>query len=285
MGKYYLDGYAPPAGVMNQDDVEAIQRQLNAEGARLIVDGVWGPKTEAAYRNLGGGGNAAAQYGQGLGSFMQQIQSVLSPPQVNYIPQSEAALQAQIQSALRPQLDSAIAERKEATKEAAAALDVDARARGMGKSTYLTDMKDRQLDDEADDIAQMKAQYSATVASLLMEAIEAERQRTLEMQMYNANAYANARQFAFSSAQDAYGEYIQNLQAAQKRGGGSSKEDAIATTEQNCRLFLSYLTPEERGNIYKGVTEQDRVYRDELIASLGYAGYVAIQEEFPGLSR
>ena len=281
MEKYYI-GNPPPAGVTNQDDVREIQRQLNAAGAHLAVDGMWGPKTEAAYQSLSGGGNYAAQYGQGLGSFMQQMQSMLSMPEINYTPQSEAMLRAQLRSALRPQVDEAIAERKEATKETAAALDVDAWARGMGKSTYLTDMKERQLDDEADDIARMEAEYSATLASLLMEAMEAERQRALEAQMYNANAYANTKQLAFSSAQDAYREYLSSLRAAQKRGGGSSKEDAIPTTEENCRLFLSYLTPEERGNIYKGATEQDRVYRDELIASLGYAGYVAIQEDFPG---
>ena len=285
MGKYYMEGYTPPAGVMDEDDVETIQRQLNAAGARLVVDGVWGPKTEAAYRGLSGGGNYAGQYGQGLAAFMQQMQSLLSGPEVSYTPQSEAALRAQLWSALRPQVDAAIAERREATKENAAALDVDAWARGMGRSTYLTDMKERQMDDEADDIAQMEAEYSATLASLLMQAMEAERQRALEAQMYNANAYASTKQLAFSSAQDAYREYLATLQSAQKRSGGSSKEDAIATTEENCRLFLSYLTPEERANIYKGVTQQDRVYRDELIASLGYAGYVAIQQEFPGLSR
>ncbi|HWR22282.1 MAG TPA: peptidoglycan-binding domain-containing protein [Feifaniaceae bacterium] len=285
MGNYYLNGYAPPEGVMDGNDVKAVQRQLNAAGARLTVDGVWGPKTEAAYRSLNGGGGYAAQYGQGLNAFMQQMQAMLSVPEVSYTPQSEAALRAQIQSALRPQMDAAIAERREATKENAAALDVDAWARGMGRSTYLTDMKDRQLDDEADDIARMEAEYSATLASLLMEAMEAERERALEAQMHNANAYAGTRQLAFSSAQDAYGTYLQSLQAAQKRGGESSSNDAAATSEENCRLFLSYLTPEERGNIYKGVTEKDRAYRDELIASLGRAGYVAIQQEFPGLSR
>ena len=95
----------------------------------------------------------------------------------------------------------------------------------------------------------------------------------------------NTKKLAFSSAQDAYREYLNALQAAQKRNGGSSKEDAISTTEENCRLFLDSLTPEERKNIYNGVTAQDRIYRDELIASLGYAGYVAIQQEFPGVSR
>lgn len=278
----YSSGHTPPPGITNGEGVKAIQRQLNAAGAHLVVDGMWGPKTEAAYMSLNGGGGAAAQYGEGLAAFMQQMQSLLSAPGLEYTPQSEAALRAQLQGALRPQVDAAIETRKDATKENAAALDVDAWARGMGKSTYLTDMKARQLDDEADDIAQMEQEYSATLASLLMEAVQQERQRAWEAQMYNADALTKTRQLAFSSAQDAYGEYLATLQAAQKRNHGSSKEDAIATSEENCRLFLSYLTPEERANIYNGVTGQDRIYRDELIASLGHAGYVAIQQEFPG---
>ena len=279
---YYLEGYLPPPGIADREDVKAAQHQLNAAGAGLAVDGIWGPKTEAAYLRLNGGNSAATQYGAGLGRFTEQMQGMLSSPDVNYTPQSEAALRAQLASALRPQVDAAIEARRELTRENTAALDVDAWARGMGRSTYLTDVKERQMDDEADDIVRMEQEYSATLASLLMEALQQERARAFEAEMYNADAATKARQVAFSSAQSAYGDYLNDLQAAQNRGGGSAKDAAIATTEENCRLFLSYLTPEERGNIYKGVTAQDRAYRDELIASLGHAGYVSIQQEFPG---
>ena len=282
MADYYSDGYMPPPGIVDRESVRQMQRQLNAAGANLVVDGRWGPRTRAAYLSLNGGQGAAAQYGAGLAEFMEQMQSLLTVPGIAYTPQSEASLRAQLQSALRPQVDAAIAARREATRENAAALDADAWARGMGKSTYLTDMKARQMDDEADDIAQLEQEYSATLVSLLMEAMEGERQRAWEAQRYNMDAMTDTKKLAFSSAQDAYREYLSALQAAQKRNGGSSKEDAISTTEENCRLFLDSLTPEERKNIYNGVTAQDRIYRDELIASLGYAGYVAIQQEFPG---
>lgn len=282
---YYLENYPPPPGITDREGVRAAQRQMNAAGAGLTVDGIWGPKTEAAYLRLNGGNSAATQYSAGLGRFMEQLQGMLNSPGISYTPQSESALRAQLANALRPQVDAAIEARREMTRENTAALDVDAWARGMGKSTYLTDVKERQMDDEADDIARMEQEYASTLASLLMDAFQQERQRTLEAEMYNADAATKARQLAFSSAQSAYGDYLGNLQAAQNRGGGSAKDAAIATTEENCRLFLSYLTPEERSNIYKGVTAQDRAYRDELIASLGYAGYVAIQQEFPGLSR
>jgi len=38
-------------------DVASIQRQLNAMGANLDVDGIWGPLTEAAYNQYMGGGS------------------------------------------------------------------------------------------------------------------------------------------------------------------------------------------------------------------------------------
>lgn len=43
--RYYLDGYQPPSGIQDREGVIAMQRQLG-----VTVDGIWGPKTEAAYR-------------------------------------------------------------------------------------------------------------------------------------------------------------------------------------------------------------------------------------------
>jgi len=40
----------------DKNAVRALQRQLNAAGANLAVDGVWGPKTQAAYERYGGAG-------------------------------------------------------------------------------------------------------------------------------------------------------------------------------------------------------------------------------------
>lgn len=282
MTGYFIPGYTPPVGVTDGEGVRRLQRQLNAQGASLQVDGVWGPKSQAAYQAQQGPATAVSQLTGGLGAFMQGIQSLLQTPALSYTPQSTASLRAQLASSLRPGVDQAIERRKELTEENRAELDADAWARGMGRSTYVTDMKDRQMDAEADDIAQMEAQYSATLAQLLMEAVERERARALEVQMYNANRQAETRQLAFSTAQSAYADYIAQLQAAQKKSGGSAKEYARITTPENCMRFLAGLTGAQRGNIYKGATAQDRVYRDELIASLGEAGYLQVQTIYPG---
>ena len=44
-------------------DVLAIQQQLNAMGAGLVEDGIWGPKTQAAYEKYMGGGSSTSGNG------------------------------------------------------------------------------------------------------------------------------------------------------------------------------------------------------------------------------
>lgn len=50
-------GYSGGGG--GGSDVASIQRQLNAMGANLDVDGIWGPLTEAAYNQYMGGGGGS----------------------------------------------------------------------------------------------------------------------------------------------------------------------------------------------------------------------------------
>lgn len=47
----------------------AIQQQLNAMGAGLAVDGIWGPLTQAAYEKYMGGGGSGNTGGSGKGSY------------------------------------------------------------------------------------------------------------------------------------------------------------------------------------------------------------------------
>ncbi len=49
-------GRSGGGGGGGSSDVASIQRQLNAMGANLDVDGIWGPLTEAAYNQYMGGG-------------------------------------------------------------------------------------------------------------------------------------------------------------------------------------------------------------------------------------
>ena len=44
MASYSLTGYTPPAGVDSRQKVKEYQSRLG-----VTVDGIWGPKTQAAY--------------------------------------------------------------------------------------------------------------------------------------------------------------------------------------------------------------------------------------------
>ncbi len=280
MSKYYVSGYMPPDGIQSGEDVVVLQRKLNAMGANLTVDGVYGPRTQAALLRTQGADNPASQWTNGVSSFMQGIQPLFSSSYVSYTPQSPAAIRAQLREALRPGVDAAIDERKEQTHQNMAELDADAWSRGMGRSTYLTDMKDRQMDEQAEDILEMEAAYSAALAQAFLNAQENERERAMQAQLYNANQQADINKLAFSAAQSAYADSLAQAQAvnASRRAnsGGATPSQDVAM------LFLSLLSPEERAAVYDGVTEKDRAYRDELIRSLGKSGYLQAQGMYPG---
>lgn len=86
--------------------VAALQQQLNAMGAGLVVDGIMGPKTQAAMAKYGaggtGGGTASYNFGELLDAFgggmtKSQVEAVLSNRGVNV---SDPAVQADIKKAL-----------------------------------------------------------------------------------------------------------------------------------------------------------------------------------------
>lgn len=292
MANYYLSGYTTPERVSSKEDVKALQRELNAGGANLKVDGIWGPKTDAAYANTKTGAatqtSAADALAQGLTAYMQSLETLLAPPHVSYKPQSNGVLKAQIAESLRPGVNAAIASRKEQTDFNRAELDADAYARGMGSSTYLTDMKDRQLQYEADDVAALEGNYAATLAKLLMDAIQNENARAADVDKYNASAQSEYRKLLFSVAQSAYAQQLQEQAAAaaaaakKSSTARSSKRSSKRLSEADCYSFLSALTPKSRSAIYSGQTAQDRQFRDELIQSLGKSGYLQAQAYYPG---
>ena len=109
--------------------------------------------------NKGMGGSGSAGKGTGglsdadqkvLDGYVQKLYSAYRPEKLTYEALDEDTLRDQIAAWLRPSYDSAIAARRDQTAAYRAELDADAIARGMGSSTYVTDVKSRQLADEAE---------------------------------------------------------------------------------------------------------------------------------------
>lgn len=59
-------------------ETAAIQQQLNAMGAGLAVDGIWGPKTQAAYDRYMGGGSSGSS-GSGSGAAAEAAREAAAP--------------------------------------------------------------------------------------------------------------------------------------------------------------------------------------------------------------
>ncbi|MCL2670747.1 MAG: hypothetical protein FWF10_01770 [Clostridiales bacterium] len=171
------------------------------------------PQTGAGANSSGNSGSGGF-YVNSFEDLLQQMLSAYDPALVNYTPLDEQKTLLQIASWLRPAFDAAIEMRGKQTERAAAELDTDAYARGMGSSTFLSDVKARNRMDEADDVRAMESDYASKLAQYLYQAVETDRARALDVAKFNAEQTNAARAHAANAAQSAY--------ASQSRGGGKS---------------------------------------------------------------
>ena len=209
-----------------------------------------------------------------LSGFVDEMYSRFAPQQVTYDARSEEEIRASVAAWLRPSYDQAIVNRQTQTRQNKANLDADAIARGMGASTYVTDVKNRQQNAESSDIASIEADYGATLSKYVLDGVDSERDRALEAEKFNASARQDAYDKAYSAALALFAQY--------KKNSGGGRKKAPASSKQSCEAFLASLSGEERQAVYSGATEQDARYRAELIASVGTLGYIQLLGKYPG---
>ncbi len=161
------------------------------------------------YQQKGGeGGDAAPTGGYDAGSFEDYYSRLISALHSYGIDMALPTLDElynQLSAFLRPSVDAAIAGRQKYGETVMAELDADAYSRGMGASSYLSSMKNREYDDIANDVAAMESNYNSTLAEYLYNAsnelasiqaqfAEINRQHELEMQrQLQQQAYENER--------------------------------------------------------------------------------------------
>ena len=102
-----------------------------------------------------------------LETLFQQMLTRYLPETVSFTPLSEEVLSETIRNWIRPAYEQAIRNRQEQTQRINAELDADAWSRGMGQSTYLTDVKERQLRGESRDVDTLESDYASTLAGKL----------------------------------------------------------------------------------------------------------------------
>ena len=111
---------------------------------------------------------------------------------IDYNPASPSALKSALAKVMRPDYDKAIANRQKTAAKNRAAIDTDAAARGMGSSTWVTDVKNRQNDAAANDIAGLEGDYLSTLYRNLLGKMSEQEANKLSVDQFNANARQNA---------------------------------------------------------------------------------------------
>lgn len=267
MASYYVSGYTPPAGYTNSDSIKQLQQSLNAQGANLKVDGIYGPQTHAAYSGGSNGGGTVSYIPQQYKNYVSELQTLLKPNTISYTPTTKEDYASMIQQALRPGYDLAISQRKDATKTNKAEIDADAAARGMGTSTWVTDVKDRQSQYEADDIATLEGQYAAAYASQLMDALDREKQNQLAVDQFNASQLSDHQAKTLGLADSFYSQYLtdQKSKSKGKSSGGSeptfSYSSAIAMSDIADALARdANKTQGSDGRFYLAELEKNKTY-------------------------
>ncbi len=177
------------------------------------------PQTASAQKPASGakpsGGSAKPSNTQSSEAQIPSYESIFSemlkrylPETVEFTPLSEREISDMIANWLRPAYEQAIRARQTQTRRYNAELDADAWSRGMGTSTYVTDVKSRAYRDEAQDVDDLESDYASTLAGHLYDAMRAQQEQKVEIDRFNAEQINRAREQAASarlSRDDAHG--------------------------------------------------------------------------------
>ena len=132
-----------------------------------------------------------------------------------YTPQSASTLKDALSRSMRPAYDKQIAAREDAAKANRAAIDTDAASRGMGSSSWVTDVKNRQNNAAASDIANINSDYQANLYNALLNRLG--QQDELAM-----SAAQSAQSNALGLTNQLYGDVFKNTGGGGGGRGGSS---------------------------------------------------------------
>jgi hypothetical protein len=251
----------------------------------------------------GGGGQTPSAIPTIEELFADMLKKYL-PETVEFTPLSEEVLSETIRNWLRPAYEQAIQSRREQTGRINAELDADAWSRGMGQSTYLSDVKALQYRNESSDVDTLESNYAAALAGHLYDAIKAQQEKKIEVDEFNAEAINRAREKAMDAARALYQAYLSGTQGhgSGGRSRGADAEEAPETAEGKSILgtllenlptdlpktdyrtaasIVARMTPQERKRFFNLSDPAYRKLRGELVYSLGRDGFNRLMQDYP----
>ena len=128
----------------------------------------------------------------------------ITPTAISLAEKSRSEMLSETEASLRPYLDLSASQREQAAIQGRAELDADAYSRGMGSSTWLTDKKSRESMAAQTDIANMKAQYAASIADSVNKQLQNYQANKLAVDQTNVSNKLAADQFNASQEDEAY---------------------------------------------------------------------------------
>jgi hypothetical protein len=291
---YILNGYTAPSGIGSNDDVKAYQRGLNSAGANLAVDGIWGPKTQAAYESYISRQYASSSASPAPPSY--DIGSAYDKAASKYKSALDAAYELQEQQ-LNAQAEELSRQADTARSQAYVNARLDAvgnnevlAAKGLAGNIYGESKSGvSETARIAEDVAMRNGINTVTNTEteqrnqIALKILEAGQTRDYEYALKLADleiAKANAEQAAAQQAWEnqmamAKWQYQMQQDSAKQSGrsGGASRlgasRESPAVSPEEIERWLTLLSPKERGEVYKGVGEKNRAYRQEIVDSVG----------------
>lgn len=234
--------------------------------SRGIEDtGVWDDATKLAYR-----GDLAAK--GSVSDWSDLANMVLEGYNLPTTDMDE--IKSYVESYLRTAYDQSIENRRKQTEADRAMIDLDAYSRGMGSSTWVTDAKQRLQDAEADDIANMEANYQAGLNEAVLNQYNQAVAQGLAAQN---NAYDLAKDL-YSLGQNAKAG-VGSVSSSGGGGGGgggysysSVKKKSVKKkpSDSDKKTYTEWLMDANDGDIFKAaVAAQDSSVKNAA-KKLGY---------------
>ena len=159
---------------------------------------------------------ANEEYLNNFNSLYDKFYAKLNQPAVEYKPQSLSTLKDALTKVIRPSYDKQIGNVKKSSAEGRASISADAGRRGLGSSTVVSDLLNRNKNAEAENINNINSDYLAALYSALMNQKNAQDEMSMSAQQANAQARQNASSQALGLAQNAYDK----VYAPTSTGGG-----------------------------------------------------------------
>lgn len=250
----------------------------------------------------GGGSGHTAYSIPSIEALFSEMLTHYLPETVEFTPLSEDVLSETIKNWLRPAYEQAIASRREQTGRINAELDADAWSRGMGSSTYLSDVKERQYRSEERDVDALESNYAATLAGRLYDAMKEQQEKKIEVDEFNATEINRAREKAMAAAQALYQSYLSGARSHGHSSGTDAGDADETETEQptlsetlfanfgqeqpkvtyrTAANILARMSPKERTRLFNATDPAYRELRGELIYGLGRGGFAKLMRDFP----